>query len=185
LIEQWNIPVNVEDPPYNGTPPANLDFSFRTGPEGKPADVRSLVEELRQVANARTGFAYRLEEDDGVWTLVATRAPDAQGRFHEFAPLLDRHVTIPLGTRPVVESAKLMAEELSRQTGMHIGCCQSFVAGVPWGLETILFGAHDEPARQVLLRLTRATPGRFNWHTACGPGVDWCFINLEMRPASR
>jgi hypothetical protein len=148
------------------------------GPDGKPANIGALLDQLRQGANAVVGFGYRLEEDEGAWAFVATRTRDSQ-----FLPLLDRRLTIPFGMRSVAENAHLMAAELSKQTGAHIGCCQSVIAGVPWGLEVIPFAASNESARSVLLRLTRATPGRFAWYTACGPGIDWCFIRLEMRPA--
>ena len=46
-----------------------------------------------------------------------------------------------------------MAEELSKQTGLHVGCCQALVAGVPWGTAQISFGADNKPARQVLKQL--------------------------------
>src|SRR2546429_4810873 len=38
-----------------------------------------------------------------------------------FRSLLDRNVTIPLGTRSIAEHANLMADELRKQTGLHIG----------------------------------------------------------------
>ena len=173
LSEQLHIRVNVEDPLHSGLiPPGQpLEVSFRTNPDGQPNDVRALLETLRQAANSRYGFAYRLDNVDGTWTLVATTIDEV--------PLLDRRISIPGGMRMVLEHANLMAEELSRQTGVHVGCCQAGIAGVPWGMEKIWFGASDEPARRVLLRLIGATRGEYYWLLRCDPAVPFCFINLR------
>src|SRR5256884_9591091 len=72
------------------------------------------------------------------------------GDLEDFLPLLDRNVTIPLGTRRIAEYANLMTDELSKQTGLHIGCCQRLVAGVPWGMAKVRFEADNKPAREVL-----------------------------------
>lgn len=183
LTGQFHLVANVEDPPYSAMSPGTLSLTFHLGPDGQPAGVPALMEKLRDLANAQYPFAYRLDHDRDAWTFVATRTFDPHGQTVEFLPLLDRRITIPLGIRTVAEHAQLMVQALSKQTGTHLGCCQSIIAGVPWGLEKILFGAQDEPAREVLLDLTRATRGRFTWHTACGAGIDWCFISLEVHPA--
>jgi hypothetical protein len=87
-------------------------------------------------------------------------------------PVLDRLVTIPAGVRRVYESASLMAADLSRQTSLEISCCQSFVAGYPWGMEEVMFSANNEPARSVLMRL-----GLKHWHMRCDDGA--CFIDMR------
>lgn len=48
-------------------------------------------------------------------------------------------------------------------------------------METIDFAAYDEPARSVLRRLIRATPGRYRYVQRCSTVVPGCFINLETR----
>lgn len=60
--------------------------------------------------------------------------------------------------------------ELSKQTGLRVSCCQSAVAGIPWGLEMISFEAHHEPARSVLKRL-----GLDRWHMRCD--MEACHID--------
>lgn len=127
-----------------------MEVTFHTEPDGRPHDVRALLQDLRQAANAQFPFAFRLDEDEGMWTFVAARTRDTQGRSIDVMPLLDRHVTIASGTRMVLEHANLLAEELSHQTGAHVSCCQTSIIGLPWGMEKIPFEASDEPARRVL-----------------------------------
>jgi hypothetical protein len=87
-------------------------------------------------------------------------------------PLLDRPVTIPAGFRRINESAALMAADLSRQTGLRVSCCQSVIAGYPWGMKEAMFGASEEPARSVLRQL-----GLSRWHVRCDE--DFCFIDMR------
>ena len=89
-----------------------------------------------------------------------------------------------------------MADELSKQTGLHIGCCQALVAGVPWGMAKFSFEADNKPAREVLKRLIlaeqQANSQASNWHpnyedwvVRCdGTGAPWCFIEVEARNSS-
>jgi hypothetical protein len=86
--------------------------------------------------------------------------------------LLDRLVTIPPGVRRINESASLMAADLSRQTGLRVSCCQSAIAGYPWGMEEVMFAANNEPARSVLRRL-----GLNHWHVRCDE--KFCFIDMR------
>ena len=88
-------------------------------------------------------------------------------------PLLDRHVTITPGIRPIMESASLTADPLSAQTGLRVSCCQAAVTGIPWGLAAVFFEAKDEPGRSVLKRLFTAAatnqPDRDYWLQRCDP----------------
>jgi len=98
-------------------------------------------------------------------------------------PLLDRRVTIPARTRSIAATAAFMADALSAQTGLRVSCCQSAVAGIPWGMAEVAFEANNEPARNVLTRLiAAAAPGqsdRVYWLQRCDPlPSTWCFINL-------
>jgi hypothetical protein len=72
-------------------------------------------------------YGYRLDVSGGDYALVPTRTRISNGDLEDLLPLLDRNVTIPLGTRRIAEYANLMADELSKQTGLHIGCCQSVI----------------------------------------------------------
>lgn len=87
----------------------------------------------------------------------------------------------------------MMANDLSKQTGLHVSCCQSVVAGIPWRIEKLAFEAHDKPAREVLRALLHAeddansaAPNRHgayeHYHVGCdGTGAPWCAIQVEGR----
>jgi hypothetical protein len=207
LAQHFGIRVSVEDPPYifqddvkdvtaevarTQNPPrrvlipkgGRLEITFPVGADGFPSDTRELLEKLVRQANAQYPFAYRLESTEGRYTLIPTRMRDALGNGIEITPLLDRRVTIPPGTRTIIETAALMADALSAQTGLRVSCCQGVIAGYPWGMSKILFEAHDEPARSVLTRLIAADlqgkPNHYYWLQRCDPlPSKWCFINLS------
>jgi hypothetical protein len=210
LAEKFGIPVSVEDPPYlynddvkdvtaavSRVPnPARrvlvpkggtLEIEFTLGPDGAPNEIRALLHNLINHANAKFPFAYRLEDDGGVFTLIPTHTRNNLGRVIEITPLLDRRVSIPPSTRSIAETANLMTAELSAQTGLRVSCCQSFVAGIPWGMKSVSFEAHNEPARSILKRLIASDlEGRTNgyhWLQRCDPLPSaWCFINLSYLP---
>jgi hypothetical protein len=148
-----------------------LEVEYLVDANGAPRDFGDLLQRIADQANAQSGFAYRVDRDaDGYYFFVATRTHDAQGRAIEVTPLLDRPVDIPPGYRAIRESAELMANELSKQTGRQVSCCQGAVAGIPWGMETISFEAHHEAARSVLKRL-----GLHRWHMRCD--MEFCAID--------
>lgn len=138
LESQFGFVVSAEDPPFpfrgdmTDTPlkgsrvrsgthvPAVWGFQVRfpVNPDGSPQNAHDLLAGIVAEANLRAPFAYRLDEVDGAFSFVATRTPDAQGRWIAITPLLDRLVTIPPGVRRINESASLMAADLSRQTGL-------------------------------------------------------------------
>jgi hypothetical protein len=206
LAREFGIRVNVEDPAYifrddvkdvTATVSAdaqisrpvlipkggNLELRFALGSGGMPADVEALLRSLVDAANAHFPFQYRLDADGNWFSIVPTHTRDQLGNSVATLPLLDRHVTITPGIRPIMESASLMADALSAQTGLRVSCCQAAVAGIPWGLAAVFFEAKDEPARSVLKRLFTAAatnqPDRDYWLQRCDPlPSTGCFINL-------
>jgi hypothetical protein len=192
LESQFAIPITAEDPIFQfrgdmmdispevaGLRPGTLvparwglEVRFPLNPDGSPQSVRGLLSDIVAEANRRSPFAFRLDEVEGAFYFVPTRTRDPQGRSIAMTPLLDRPVTIPAGTRRINESAALMADDLSRQTGLRVSCCQSSVGGYPWGMEEVRFAANNEPARSVLRRL-----GLGHWHMRC----DEEFCNIDMR----
>lgn len=226
LVTEFGVAINVEDLVYlyrddvqDVTPArvassgkrtlipkaALLEMRFDLRPDGSLKDVRQLVQGLVDIANAQLPFLYRVNHDGDVFTLVASRTRDEQGRSVEMTSILDRRVTIPLGTRKIFEHVDLLTQALQQQTGVRISCCTSAVGGIPWGSTVVSFEARDEPARRALLRLLRsepgrdrlvpvehtgasrlvkAAPGREHWHwlMRCQPGDAWCFINVAPVP---
>jgi hypothetical protein len=156
-------------------------------------DVIQLLRKVADAANEEMPYGYRLDASGNDYALVPTRTRNSNGDLEDVLPLLDRNVTIPLGTRSIAEHAQLMADELSKQTGLHVGCCQSLVAEVPWGTAEVSFEADNKPARQVLKQLmvaeqkansesTAAHPYYDHWVVPCdGTGAPWCFIEVASQ----
>jgi hypothetical protein len=206
IAEHFGVPVNSEDPPYvykddvkDVTADAwrrlhpseralipkggRLEVQFALRPDGSPEDMRGLLQELIDTANGQFPFGYRLDVDGDSFSLVPTHTRDLLGHVVAITPLLDRRITIPLGTRSVAETVNLMTAQLSAQTGLHVSCCQAVVAGIPWGTKKVDFEAHDEPARTVLRRLIvselQGRPNGYYWLQRCDPlPSQWCFVNL-------
>lgn len=164
-----------------------IEIQFPVSRNGELLDIRAVLRQVIESANRQMPFGYRLDVDGDYFSIVPTTTRNAAGEVLSATPLLDRMVTIPPGTRRINESADMLAESLSRQTGLRVSCCQSLVAGALWGMAVVPFEAHDEPARNVLERLietnqksetsTRALRGRNYWLLRCDNG--WCFINLS------
>lgn len=173
-----------------------LEVRFSSSPDRHPNDVSDLMRQVADAANRELPYGYRLDANGDDYALVPTSTRNSHGGIEKVLPLLDRNVTIPSGTRTIAEHARLMADDLGRQTGLHVGCCQSLVAGVPWGTATIEFAAKDKPAREVLRQLMlieqRENSQASSWHpeydhwvvTCDGTGAPWCHIEVVGKPPS-
>lgn len=222
LVDEFGVAINVEDPLYfygddvqfshvaaSGKRvmvprAALLEMPLDLRADGSLSDVHKVVRDLAETANRLLPFGYRIDNDRDVFTLVPTRTRDEQGHSVDLTPILDRKVTIPLGTRRIFEHVNLLTESLQQETGVRVSCCQAAVGGVPWGSTVVSFETRDEPARSVLLRLLRSEPrdrlvrneqggayhlaksepGREHWHWTmrCQPGDSWCFVNVAAIP---
>jgi hypothetical protein len=223
LVEAFGVALNVEDPIYLYSDdvedigatrsgkrllvprPSLLEMPLDLWADGSLPDVRLAVSDLRDTANRLFPFEFRLDTDGDVFTLIPTRTRDERGRSVQMTPLLDYRVTIPQGTRTIIEHVQLLTDSLQRQTGVRISCCQGVVAGIPWGSTVVAFEATGEVARNVLLRLLRREPGRdqfvrneegkvlhlvksapkreyWHWTMRCQPGEAWCAINVAAIP---
>jgi hypothetical protein len=168
-----------------------IEVQFSTSANGHPDDVVRLLRQLADAANREMPYEYRLDVSGDAYALVPTKTRNAKGDLEDVMPLLDRNVIISSGTRSIAEHAKLMADDLSKQTELSIGCCQSLVAGVPWGMAKVRFGADHKPAREVLKSLilieqqansqaSSRHPDYDRWVVRCdGTGAPFCFIEVE------
>jgi hypothetical protein len=192
LADGFGIFVSVEDPiwRYSGDlKDASLEIArLRKGvmvPRGgrlefgfaAASEAAAMMQALLEAANAQLPFQYRLDVEGQRFTLMPVRARNSQGEMTGVVPLLDRKVNIPYATRTIAETAQLMAEDLSKQTGLRVNCCEAAIAGLPWGMDQITFGADDKPAREVLRYLLTRQGGRQRWISRCDP--QFCFINLR------
>jgi hypothetical protein len=208
----WDFPkdaedVSLADPNYSAQHPkvhylvmkphilqvrfnaSDVHDRFNGAERINPADVVPLLRQLVDVANRAMPYAYRLDTDGDGYSLVPTRTRNSTGTVEDVQPLLDRHVTIPPAKRPIYQHAMLLAEQLSKQTGLHVSCCQTFVSGVAWGGASVFYGAEDKPAREVLETLIRLDqesstirlprPYFDHWVVRCdGTGSPWCAIDV-------
>jgi len=202
MADRFGVLVNTEDPfrrPPSDTKDITAEVSrspnpthrvvvprgaaiavvFQLKPDGKPADVPRMLQDLADAANRKLPYAYKVRSDGDTFAIVPTRAQANSGRVEPAEPLLDRKVTIPEGVRAIHESAQLMTNALSAGTGSTVTCCQTGVAGVPWGLTKIAFAAQDESARRVLRRLIRAEYPNMVWRQRCDPDGSWCVIQVR------
>jgi hypothetical protein len=208
---QWAFPGDTEDvaiaDPQFSAQHRNIHYlimkrhtvEVRFSPVGNPApnDVSRLVSQLAEAANKEIPYFYRLDTHNNEYALVPTRTRTSAGELENVQPLLDRHVSLPAASRPIADHARLMADQLSEQTGLNISCCQTLVAGVPWGSAEVPFQADNEPAREVLRELIRLeqqensqAPNRHpdydHGTVRCdGTGAPWCFIEVQSRLAHR
>jgi hypothetical protein len=102
---------------------------------------------------------------------------------------LDQKITIPPQTAHVADFAALMSRQLSDETGQHFACCQAFVVGHLWGMESINYQATDRPARTVLADLIGASGDGQSYNASCQPMDNrFCFIsvhaNVNRKPAT-
>lgn len=204
---KWAFPMDAEDvaiadPEFSATHNNvhyqvmrfhTMNVTFPVGADGQPDDVPGLFQKIRDAANEEMPYAYRLDISGKDYALVPTKTLDSAGKPEDVQPLLVRHVTIPAGTRSIALHAHMMADDLSKQTGLHVACCQSVVAGIPWGMAKLTFEAQDKPAREVLRALIHAedeansaAPSRHgayeHYSVGCdGTGAPWCFIEVKLR----
>jgi hypothetical protein len=204
---KWSFPFDTEDVAiadpqfsvehdnihYRVMKRHTIEVRFATSEDGKLTDVPGLLQELAEVANNEMPYTYRVDTlDPNAYTLVPTTTKNAEGHQEDALPLLDRKITIPFAKRMILQHGNLLAEELSKQTGLHIGCCDSSLTGVPWGTAEIEFGADDKPAREILsslISLEQKTNEQSNgpWHgtynhwvVRCdGTGAPWCSIQVQ------
>ena len=209
LVNDFALAVNVEDPFYMNlqdleevkpprpagsgnrllTPkPSALELRLDLNADGSLRDPRKVVKDLVDTANAKLPFQYRVDTDGTIFTLVATRTRDDRGRSVELNPMLDRQVTVPLGTRTILDHVRLLTEALGEQTGFHFDCCDTAAGASGWGTNIISFEAREQMARSVLLQLIRNAPaapqqasresGRYSWKMRCQPRESSCLIDV-------
>jgi hypothetical protein len=200
---QWAFPADAEDvtiadPQFSARhrnvhylmmKPHVLQVRFPVAVYTPPTE--GLLRQIVEAANKEMPYAYRLDGHDHEYVIVPTKTRNSAGQLEDVKPLLDRHVSIPAGLRTIAQHASLIADQLSEQTGLHISCCQTIVAGIPWGQAKVRFQANDEPARDVLRKLigleqqqnskaSNQHPAYDHWVVSCdGTGAPRCFIEVR------
>jgi hypothetical protein len=76
-----------------------VEVRFLTSGNRRPGDVAQLLRQVADAANKEMPYGYRLDASGGDYALVPTSTRNSNGDLEDVLPLLDRNVTIPLGTR--------------------------------------------------------------------------------------
>jgi hypothetical protein len=163
--------------------PGKVQLSFLVGPDGQPADLTELLQAAVNQVNEQQPWRFRLQHDirlgHSFFTFVPTAGHSESGQLEDESTWLDEKISIPSKTARVAEFADILAAKLTSDTGYHFYCCQSFVAGIPWGGQSIHYEADDEPARLVLQDLMIAAGGPTSYVLRCEPmDKQFCFINV-------
>ena len=134
-MDEFGGAINIEDPAYLRqddvrevgvvhselrflVPKASsLEMRLNLRTDGSLQDIGQVVRDLVDTANAQLPFSYRILNDGNVFTLVPALTRDEQGRSIELTSILDRHVTVPLGSRTIFEHVNLLMQTLQQQTG--------------------------------------------------------------------
>lgn len=66
-----------------------------------PTDVHGLLLQVVEAANKEMPYAYRLETHGDGYALVPAKTRNSAGELEDVQPLLDHHVSIPAGSRPI------------------------------------------------------------------------------------
>jgi hypothetical protein len=168
--------------------PSRVAVSFAVGDDGQPVDTTKLLEDAVNQVNQQLPWRYRLAYDvpqgHSFYTFVPTATHNESGQLEQVSSWLDDPITISPTMTHVGKIANILAEALTADTGYHFHCCQGFVAGIPWGGQTIHYEATDQRGRFILedLMLAAATPwmNDMSYQQSCEPmDKEWCFIEVE------
>jgi len=134
--------------------PGKVEITFPVLADGSPADTLKLLADTAHQANQRQPYAYKVYArtlpNKTIYSFVPTRTHDENGVLKAVAASLDTSVTIPPQTNQIANLASEMARQVSKSSGLQFSCCQSLVAGWPWGGKSITYRADHIPAREAL-----------------------------------
>jgi hypothetical protein len=135
-----------------------VQVRFPAVADAPPTDLVGLLVQLRAAANKEMPYAYWLDAHQHEYGLVPTRTRNWAGELEDVQPLLDRHVSIPAGSRSVAGRASLMVDQLSEQTGLHVSCCQTSGTGIRGGQERLC-------SRQMMNPHAKFCVDSFDWRS--------------------
>ncbi|MEM1201849.1 MAG: hypothetical protein AAGN66_01320 [Acidobacteriota bacterium] len=156
----------------------SVDLPEALGPGDVPGLLEALLESHDRAGNAGR-FRYEGQGDLYHVVPVSTRGRDAS--WGEVGALLDTPVTLPEAERSVMETLRDTLAAVHQQTGAKLSfglIPRRLAVGV-----TLVTGATDEPARDVLVRTLESTGLPLSWRLFYDPSMDGYFFNLSpVRP---
>jgi hypothetical protein len=166
--------------------PGEVDVTFNLTADGSPADLSELIQDAAKQVNQQQPYAYQVRESGSVsrpvYSFVPTSSHNEEGVLEQIPAYLNQKITIAHQTARIADFAQMFTRALTAETGMSFDCCQSFVAGQFWGMQTIAYEATDKPARSVLEDLIEAAGGSQGYSVRCTP-MDKRFCFIEVSPA--
>jgi hypothetical protein len=183
-VQELPSPARLETPAVGGAPvpsrppvrvPASerLDFEYVEDPETQlPLNAYDLLEDLVEAHRQQGGHGrFRVERlNDGIASIVPSAALDERGEWLTIEPVLSRKVTFEAQHRPVGDLFDRVLAELNKKGPYRIG--YGWLPLNAFYQTYVEFGAHDEPARDVLIRALRVLPYRY-------------YMTLNFEPMSR
>lgn len=200
LAQDYSINISAEDPPFAcpddviDTRPSQeqplaadhfylpkggrLAVPFSVNQQRRPPNSLNFLNHIVDEYNRTSSFRYRLQQDrHEVYSFVPVEARDTDCHLVKITSLLDRRISLTQKTRGIYEAIRAFDLELSRVAGEQTTTStQTWMNRIP--NETVSIGASNQPAREVLLTIVRATRYRFYWLAREQPYHGGWTINL-------
>lgn len=162
--------------------PAKIHLEFPIK-DGRASDPEGLLVALAAQLNARLPFEFQIRKvirpDFTMYSLVPNATHDEQGRLIHPVPYMDIPIDIPAEQASVAALGSLVADHITQETGNRFSCCQSYVAGQPWGGGMIEYEASRKPAREILTDFLQADGRAESYWAACEPHMHYCHIEVQ------
>jgi hypothetical protein len=155
-----------------------VSYEAIVGTDGRPADVRNT---LQQILNANDASPlpgrFRIEQVGDVFHVIPTLVRDGDGNWAAQTSVLDTRITLPREHLRGDQMLEAITEAISEATGLQIGLGLGSVN--PYTHFEGDLEAHNEIARNVLLRTLHAIDDRFSWRLLYGPDVKSYALNVR------
>jgi hypothetical protein len=192
--ERIGFPINYEEAKYTNT--LDVQKSASPGMKGRlvprgghfvtSVDVAAgLVPDLKAGEAAHALLAayiganlpgvYKVVQENGRVSIVPSQVLDSRGAEQAASPVMDIGVTVPYASnRSVINTLQLVTESLSNAIGTKVVLLtQPFQEQ-----DTITLGVDDEPAKNVIKRVSTEFGGMIGYQLLYDPQISTYFLNL-------
>jgi len=191
--ERIGFPINYEEAKYTNT--VDVQKSALPGLKGRLVPrgghfvtsvvVSGLAPDLNAVEAAQALLAayiganlpgvYKVVQENGRVSIVPSQVLDSRGAEQAASPIMDLGVTVPYASkRSVIDTLQLVTESLSNAAGTKVVLLtQPFQEQ-----DAITLGADDEPAKDVIKRVSTEFGGMIAYQLVYDPQISTYFLNL-------
>lgn len=139
--------------------------------------VEQALRRILEVQASRTnGGRFGVRESPGMLHVVPTHIRNREGQWISKAPILDSRISIPPAERTAMDMLNEVCDALSEQSGLKMGLGSGPLRTLS-GAKS-LYGATDEPARDVLVRTLDQAGGYMTWRLSFSPNLRWYLLNI-------